>query len=279
MEQPFLGREALDAGRLTSHRLRTDYAILFPGVYVPVDTTVTARVRAQAAYLWSRRRGIVAGRSAAAVHGAKWVDPTAPAELIHPNRHRPTGLQTWADRIDDDEIVVLDGMRVTSAARTALDLACRQRPDRAVAAIDALARATRLKVADVELLVHRYRGRKGIRRARTTLELVDAGAESPRETWLRLLIVRSGLPRPRTQIPVLDEYRQLVARVDMGWEDWKIAIEYDGEHHWTDRRQMARDIRRTEQLGELGWIVIRVTAEDTPGTILHRVGKAIGRRS
>ena len=71
MEQPFLGREALDAGRLTSHRLRTDYAILFPGVYVPVDTTVTARVRAQAAYLWSRRRGIVAGRSAAAVHGAK----------------------------------------------------------------------------------------------------------------------------------------------------------------------------------------------------------------
>lgn len=278
MEQPFLGREALDAGRLTSHRLRTDYAILFPGVYVPVDTTVTARVRAQAAYLWSRRRGIVAGRSAAAVHGAKWVDPTAPAELIHPNRHRPAGLQTWADRIDD-EVVVLDGMRVTSAARTALDLACRQRPERAVAAIDALARATRLKVADVELLVHRYRGRNGIRRARTTLELVDAGAESPRETWLRLLIVRSGLPRPRTQIPVLDEYRQLVARVDMGWEDWKIAIEYDGEHHWTDRRQMARDIRRTEQLGELGWIVIRVTAEDTPGTILHRVGKAIGRRS
>ncbi|MDX1889992.1 DUF559 domain-containing protein [Mycolicibacterium sp. 050158] len=279
MEQPFLGREALDAGRLTSHRLRTDHAILFPGVYVPVDTTVTARVRAQAAYLWSRRRGIVAGRSAAAVHGAKWVDPTAPAELIHPNRHRPAGLQTWADRIDDDEVVVLDGMRVTSAARTALDLACRQRPDRAVAAIDALARATRLKVADVELLVHRYRGRNGIRRARTTLELVDAGAESPRETWLRLPIVRSGLPRPRTQIPVLDEYRQLVARVDMGWEDWKIAIEYDGEHHWTDRRQMARDIRRTEQLGELGWIVIRVTAEDTPGTILHRVGKAIGRRS
>lgn len=279
MEQPFLGREALDAGRLTSHRLRTGYITLFPGVYVAVGTAATAHTKAQAAYLWSRRRGILAGRSAAAVHGAKWVDANAPAELIHPNRRRPTGLQTWADRIDDDEIVVIDGMRVTTPARTALDLACHQPTDRAVAAVDALARATRLKLADVELLVHRYRGRSGIRWARTTLDLVDAGAESPRETWLRLLIVRSGLPRPQTQIPVFDEYRQLVARVDMGWEDEKIAVEYDGEHHWTERRQMARDIRRTEQLGELGWIVIRVTGEDTPRTVLHRIGKALARRS
>lgn len=181
--------------------------------------------------------------------------------------------------IGDDEIQVIDDIRVTTAARTALDIASRQPTDRAVPAIDSLARATRLQAADVELLVDRYRGRNGIRRARATLDLVDAGAESPRETWLRLLIVRSGLPRPRTQIPVLDEYRQLVARVDMGWEDWKIAVEYDGEHHWTDRRQMTRDIRRTEQLGDLGWIVIRVTADDTPATILHRIGTAIARRS
>jgi hypothetical protein len=136
-------------------------------------------------------------------------------------------------------------LRVTNPARTALDIASRQPPDRAVPAIDALARATRLKMADLELLADRYRGRNGIRRARATLQLVDAGAESPRETWLRLLIVRAGLPRPHTQIPVLDEYHQLIARVDMGWEDWKIAVEYDGDHHWTGRRQMARDIRRT----------------------------------
>jgi len=279
MNQPFIGREALDAGRLTSHRLRTGHVILFPGVYVESGVPVTAHTKARAAYLWSRRRGIVAGRSAAALLGAKWVDAAAPAQLIHPNRHRPAGVQTWADRIGDDEIEVVDGMRVTSAARTALDIASRQPPDRAVPAIDALARATRLTMADVGLLVNRYPGRNGIRRARATLELVDAGAESPRETWLRLLIVRSGLPRPQTQIPVLDEYRQVVARVDVGWEDWKIAVEYDGEHHWTDRRQMTRDIRRTEQLAELGWIVIRVTAEDPPGAILHRIGKAVARRS
>ena len=42
---------------------------------------------------------------------------------------------------------------------------------------------------------------------------------------------------------------------------------------------MTRDIRRTEQLTELGWIVIRVTADDTPATILRRIGLAIARRS
>lgn len=103
-----------------------------------------------------------------------------------------------ADSIESDEICVVDGMQVTNPARTALDLACRYPVDSAVAAIDALARATRLKVADVESLADRYRGRHGIPKARTTLELVDGGAESPRETWLRLVLIRNEFPRPTT---------------------------------------------------------------------------------
>lgn len=279
MGEPFIGREAVDSGRLTPYQLRTRCTTILPGVYIGLDVAVTARVRAEAAFVWSRRRGIVAGRSAAALHGSKWVDATAPAELIYDNRHRPNGVRTWADRIGDDEVELLEGIRVTTPARTALDIACRYPLAGAVSAIDALARASRLKLADVELLVDRYRGRKGIPRARATLDLVDPGAESPRETWLRLLIVRGGLPRPQTQIPVYDEYGQLVARVDMGWEELKIAVEYDGDHHWTERRQMTRDIRRTEQLTELGWIVIRVTADDTPATILRRIEVALARRS
>ena len=92
----------------------------------------------------------------------------------------------WAD----DEIVVIDGIRADYARRgppSTSHVAIRL--DRAVAAIDALARATRLKIADVELLVDRHKGRRGIRRARTALDLVDPGAESPRETWLRLLVI------------------------------------------------------------------------------------------
>lgn len=158
-------------------------------------------------------------------------------------------------------------------------MACRYPVGKAVAAIDALACATNLKVADVELLAQRYKGRRGIRSARAALELVDPGAESPRETWLRLLLIRADFPSPQTQIPVHDEYGVLVAVLDMGWEDIKVAVEYEGDHHRTDRRQFNKDITRMEALTELGWIVVRVTVEDVPGGILRRVSAAWGRRA
>jgi len=115
-------------------------------------------------------------------------------------------------------------------------------------------------------------------RARHALTLVDAGAESPRETWLRLLVIEAGYPRPQTQIPVYGEYGELVAVVDMGWEDVKIALEYEGEHHRISRAQFQRDIERYEALAELGWIAIRVTAANTKGGILQRLGSAWAKR-
>jgi len=171
------------------------------------------------------------------------------------------------------------GLPVTTLARTALDISCRYPVAKAVAAIDALARATDLKVADVKLLAERYRGRRGIRQAHKTLDLVDAGAESPRETWLRLLLIRAGFPRPQTQIPVYDEYGQLVAILDMGWQHLKLAVEYDGDHHWIDRRQFNKDIGRAEALTDLGWIDVRVTAEDMEGGVIARVSAAWERRT
>ncbi|UXA06729.1 hypothetical protein KXD96_00690 [Mycobacterium sp. SMC-2] len=279
MGELFIGSEAVASGRVTPYALRSRFIAIHRDVYVTRGTEITATLRAEAAWLWSRRRGVIAGRSASALHGAKWIDGNAPAELIYDNRHAPTQIRTWADRIEDDEVATLEGMPVTTPARTALDLASRYPPGRAVALIDALARATRLKMPDVELLAERYKGRRGIRRALCALDLVDAGAESPRETWLRLLLIRAGFPRPRTQIPVRDQYGQLVAVADMGWEDVKIAVDYEGDHHRTDRRRFNRDIRRAEALAELGWIDVRVTAEDTEGGIIARVSAAWDRRA
>ncbi|OBG32033.1 hypothetical protein A5672_26305 [Mycobacterium alsense] len=278
MGELFLGSEAVATGRATPYDLRSRYVAIHRNVYLSRATEITAAVRAEAAWLWSRRRGVIAGRSASALHGAKWIDGKPPAELICQNRHPPTAIRAWADHIEDDEIAVLHGMPVTTPARTALDLASRYPLNDAVALIDALARAARLKMADVELLAERYKGRRGIRRALRALDLVDAGAQSPRETWLRLLVIEAGYPPPQTQIPVYGEYGELVAVVDLGWEDVKIALEYEGEHHRTDRRQLRRDIERYEQLPELGWITIRVMAEHTPGGILARLAAAWGRR-
>lgn len=279
MIEPFLGSEAIASGALTRHRLRSAYATIHPDVYVSPGADLTAWSRAQAAWLWSRRRGVIAGQSAAAMHGAKWVDARQAAELLYDHRRPPAGIHTWSDRVADDEIQPISGMNTTTPARTALDLARRYPVGKAVAAIDALARATDLKLADVEMLAERYRGSRGIRNARIALDLVDPGAESPRETWLRLLLVRAGFPRPQTQIPVYDEYGQLVAVIDMGWAGIKVGVDYEGDHHRTDRRTFNKDIKRAEALTELGWTDVRVTVEDTEGGIIWRVSAAWQRRT
>jgi hypothetical protein len=213
------------------------------------------------------------------MHGAKWIDPALPAAIIDTNRRRSPGAEVWEERIEDDEIGVIDGIRLTTPARTAVDLARRLPLDAAVAAVDALAQATELKIADVELLVDRYSGRRGMKTARVALALVDGGAQSPKETWLRLLLIRAGFPRPQTQIEVRNESGWAQAYLDMGWEDIKVAAEYDGDQHRLDRRQYVRDIRRLEMLEGRGWIVVRVVAENHPNDIIRRVGEARARRT
>jgi hypothetical protein len=278
MDQPFLGSEAIANGVLTRYRLRRDFVALHKDVYLAKDSRITPVIRAKAAWLRSRRRGVLAGFSASSLHGSRWIDARLPASIIDTNRRRTPGVTAWADSICDDEVCLIGGMRVTTPARTALDLACRYPADSAVPAIDALARATRLKIADVELLADRYRGRNGIRMALKTLELVDAGAESPRETWLRLLLMRNGFPRPTTQIPAYDDHGALVAELDMGWEDIKVAAEYEGDHHRTDPDAFNKGIRRHDELAELGWLVVRVTKWDTEGAVIGRVATAFARR-
>jgi hypothetical protein len=278
MGAPFIGSEALASGKLTRHQLRSGYVAIHPDVYVSAGARLTATSRATAAWLWTGRTGVLAGRSAAALHGAKWVDDDARAQVPHRNRRPPNGIDAWSDRFEADEVELVGGMCVTTAARTALDLACRLKVDDAVAALDALARATKLNMADVDLLVHRYRGRRAIRRARVALGLVDAGAESPQETRLRLLYIRAGFPPPETQIPVYDEYDQLVAVLDLGWRSILVGADYEGEHHRMSRQRFNSDIRRHETVTERGWIDVRVTVEDTDAVTIDRTRRAFERR-
>lgn len=278
MGEPFIGSEAIASGALTPHKLRTRYTAIHPDVYLPRGAETTAVTMAEAAWLWSRREGVVAGQSAAAMHGAKWVDASKPAELLWWNRRPPKDVRTWSHQVGDDEVELIGCIPVTTPARTAVDLACRYPLDDAVAAIDALAHATHLKMADVDLLTQRFKGRRGIRGARAALDLVDPGAESPRETWLRLLVIRNGFPRPQTQIPVRDEYGALIAVPDLGWEDLKIGMDYEGEHHRGPVR-FNKDIRRHDALAELDWIDIRVTSLDTEAGIIHRLRTAWERRT
>jgi hypothetical protein len=238
--------------------------------------------RIRAAWLWSRREGVVTGLPAAALLGAEWVDVDTSIELNWPH-HRPpkpviAGPDTVdvivrADTIDVEEMVRRRGMAVTSAERTAFDLARRGTVEDAVARLDALARATRFTPTNVQDLAVRHPHVRGLRRVGRVLDLVDAGAESPQETWLRLLLIRAGYPRPQTQIPVFGRDGYLVYRLDMGWPDKLIAVEYDGEGH-REKSRWRNDIVRSEYIAHLGWTHIRVVAGQRERDILRRVERA-----
>jgi hypothetical protein len=234
--------------------------------------------RILAAWLWSRREGIVAGLAAAALHGAKWIDDDVRVELVYSNPRAQQGVKTRRDVLLDDEVETRDCVRLTTPVRTAFDIGRRGRLDPAIARLDALTRATHLKLADVQALATRHHGAPGLRQLETALELVDTGAQSPRETALRLMVIRNGLPRPETQIPVLADDGLPIAYLDMGWPEWMVAIEYDGDQHRTDRRQYVKDIRRYEMLEKMGWIIVRVVAEDRPADITRRIRQALELR-
>jgi hypothetical protein len=277
MGEVLVGSEAIAAGALTEHQLRRWYRPLFRDVYVPKWGPPALDDRTLAAWLWSRRRAVVAGVAASALHGAQWVDADTPIELIAPSARPQHGLVVRNETLDADEVTRVKRLPVTTVARTAFDLGRHLPRGAALARLDALMRATPFSTEDVNLLAKRYRGARGLRRLKDVLPLVDGGAASPRETWLRLLFIDAGLPTPTTQIPVHDGFH-LVAMLDMGWEDYKVAAEYDGDQHRTDRTQFVKDINRLATTQDLDWHVIRVVNEHRPDEVISRVYEALTRR-
>jgi very-short-patch-repair endonuclease len=270
MDRPFIGSEALTSGAVANkHQLRTRFRALYPDVYLAGDQTPTLAQRTMGAWLWTRRRGVVAGSAAAAMHGAKWIADDIPVELIWSNARSPKGITSRRDRLAPGESRLVAGLMVTTPERTAFDIGRLTPGDRAVARLDALENSTHFDRDAVVALARRHRGSPGIPRLLSALDSYDAGAESPRETWLRLLLVRAGFPRPRTQIPVARPDGRSYY-LDMGWEDVMLAIEYDGDHH-RERGVFANDIIRSEYIAYRGWTHIRVVSGAHQSDIVNRV--------
>ncbi len=274
MVEPFIGSEALAAGALSRHELRAHYAAIMPNVYLDKRVTLTLRHRILAGWLWSRRQAVVAGLSAAALHGAKWVDGDAVVELIWRNNRSPKGVRTRDDLLLDGETQRRGHIELTTPERTAFDLGRRGPLGLAVARLDALANATGLKVDDVAEVARRHRHTRGLRKLEAALDLADGGAASPKETWLRLLLVNAGFPRPQTQIPVLGEDGYPKYFLDMGWENIMLAVEYDGDQHRTSRTQFVKDVERQEYITRVGWTHIKVLAEHRGYDVIRRIERA-----
>ena len=274
MEGPFLGNAALASGVLTRYQLRRYYRPVMPNVYLDKQIEPSLRQRTVAAHLWSGGQAVVAGLAASAIHGSKWIDDDSVVELIWRNARPPKGVVTRDDLLLIGEVQRYDDIRVTNPTRTAFDLGRRGRLDAAVTRLDALAAATRLEPRAVLDLAAEHRHARGLRRLEVALDLMDPGAESPKETWLRLLVIRAGYPRPRTQLRVPKPDGSGNYYLDMGWEDIMLALEYDGGQHWDNSKRIAYDIKRAEFLREIGWNVVQVMKEHHRIDILNLLRRA-----
>jgi hypothetical protein len=276
--EPFLASEALGDGALTFRELKLYYRSIFPGVWVDRGADLSMVGWSRGGWLWSRRTAVLAGLSASAALGAKWIDADLPVELIHTNRRPPSGIVVHTDRLLAGECTMAKGMPLTSPARTAFDLGRRLLLDDGVKRVDALMNVTNVKVVDIEAVARCHPRASGLRQLRETLALVDGGAESHYESLTRMLLVQRGFPCPETQIEVFDEYGYFVARLDMGWREYGVGVDFDGAQHWTDPRQFTKDVNRYARLPEVGWSDIRLTSgmlHNSPEVFLRRVGDAL----
>lgn len=193
-------------------------------------------------------------------HGARVVVCAPRASRL---RHRPD-VRVFRSEVPGDERTRVLGVAVTSATRTAFDLARLLPTTTAVMALDRLAHLDLVDLAALAEVVHARTHARGRTAASAAVGLADGGAESPQETLLRLAWVRLGLPRPLANPVVTDPSGSFVARVDLFDPESGVVGEYDGAVH-ADARRRSRDAERQEALESLGLVVVRATSFDLDG--------------
>jgi very-short-patch-repair endonuclease len=249
------------------------------GVYVPVDGPPDKRADALARIIGFHARLSAATcfshTSAAVLHGLPLWEASAETHVFQRSsasgdrspeivRHTPFPLP--------DDLVLLDGIPATTLGRTAWDCARYLRPLGGLVIVDAALRAGAHR-ADLEARAAAAAGRRGSARGIAVLRLADGGAESAWESACRFTLLRAGLPVPQTQVPV--ETRLGTFWADLGWEEWKVALEYDGRTKYVGRttEEFMREKRRHDAVVEEGWRMLRITRDDVrqSGALVRRV--------
>jgi hypothetical protein len=266
---PFTWREAERLG-ISRHRLddalrNHEIRRVLTGVFVRNDQPDSIELRTAAALRVISPFAVVCDRTAAWVHGIDVLtyfelDVVPPLETFvlrgHHRTSRPECIGGERD-LHVADICVVNGLRVTTPLRTALDLGCKLSRRMALAALDAFMRHHGITHEEMRRALPRYFRRRGVIQLRQLIPLADPRAESVGESWTRLEIVDAGLPAPQPQCWVSVDGRPTY-RLDLAYPRAKVAVEYDGrEFHEGDARRVA-DERRRAWLRRTGWTVIVV---------------------
>ncbi|MGV8965593.1 MAG: hypothetical protein ACOH2F_04885 [Cellulomonas sp.] len=194
------------------------------------------------------------------------IDPAAPVHVSGPAGRTVTVARPLASHegIRLDDVARHRGLPVTTVARTWADLGAVLDLTDLVILTDAILalRYPGTTTSDLAGALGRAAGRRGCRALRRALVLARHLVDSPMETLVRLQLVASGFPCPLVGADLFDDRGCWIARPDLCWPALRLAIEYDGEHHRTDRFQYAKDIHRKEQMEDLGWRSIVLLSGD-----------------
>lgn len=194
-------------------------------------------------------------------------------------RPRRRGVRSSQADVVSSEIAVAADLSTTSAARTFVDLAALLSIADLVAVGDAAMRRWRVTTDELDRVVRRRLRYTGKVKARAAVPLLNPRAESPQESRLRIVMHGDALPEPQVNLVITDESGQFIARCDLGYEEWKVAIEYDGIVHAGEQRRQADATRRT-LLQEHGWYVVEIVADDLrfPQRAIAKVTAALRSR-
>jgi hypothetical protein len=228
------------------------------------------------------QRAFYFGRTAAALHRlplpARFAAETALHVAVPAGERRIDALQIVAHhvRVVESDVAAWQQTAVSSPTRTWCDLAASLSLAELVAVGDRLIwhRSPMTTITALAAQIDRYEGRRGIRLMRAGLELLSDSADSPPESELRVAVYLAGFPPPRVNEEILLSSGSTL-HPDLGWPNFRVAIDYEGDHHRVDREQWRTDIRRFSELHDDGWRTYRATGDDyrSPHRLLTWLGR------
>lgn len=168
---------------------------------------------------------------------------------------RTSGVVGHRIRMDAAELTLRQGLSVPSAAETWAQLGGMIPLDALVASADAILTRGNADTEDLRAAAERLR-RRGAADLDAALGLARPGAESPRETEVRLILRRAGLPEPELNGDLVED-GTFIARLDLAYRAYRVAVEYDGRQH-ASMEQFRRDADRWPAIARAGWILVRV---------------------
>lgn len=191
------------------------------------------------------------------------------------------GIRGHCLDLSSTDVVVVGGLRCTSAARTWCDLGAILSLEDLVAVGDYLIhrRMPFVSIAELRRVVATLTGRRGVKRLREALELLNDRAESRPESRLRVILVRAGFDQPTVNHVVVQTETGSTMRLDLAFEREKLVLEYQGDYHRTPS-QWRKDMTRRARLEAEGWYVMEINSDDLrdPGELLERIASVLRRR-